>query len=277
MRTPAIHRILLDALSLLISFIWLLPVLWMVSTAFKPNGEIFSLPLRWLPQAPTLAQFAGSLRAAPFATYYQNSLLIAGMATVLSLLVASMAGFAFARLPFAGRGLALGAMLSSTMIPFQVILIPFFILMTTLKLVNTPYGLVLAYVAMFLPFSVFMFRAYFLGLPRELEESARMDGCSWFGVYWRIAMPLARPTIAAVAIYVFVDAWNEFFVALILTNSEAARTLPVGLALLKNDVTGVSWGQVMAGSSMAALPAIIIFLLLQKQMIAGLTGGALKG
>jgi multiple sugar transport system permease protein len=272
-----VKNLLLDVMSVAAAFLWLAPILWMISTAFKPSAEVFQLPLQWLPASPTLEQFTSSLKVAPFGRYYWNSIFIGGAATILILLVASMAGYAFARLPFPGRTLALGGLLSSTMIPFQVLLIPFFILMTTLKLVNTPYGLVLAYAAMFLPFSVFMFRAYFLSLPREIEESARIDGCSWFGVYWRIALPLARPTIAAVGIYTFVEAWNEFFVALVLTNREAARTLPVGLALLKNDVNGIGWGQIMASSTMAAIPAIIVFLVLQKQIIAGLSGGAVKG
>ncbi|MBI3709218.1 MAG: carbohydrate ABC transporter permease [Proteobacteria bacterium] len=270
-------RALLDAVSLAIALLWLVPLLWMISTAFKPNPEIFRLPLHWIPEQPTLEQFWSSLRVAPFGRYYANSLFVGGLSTLLTLLFASMAGYAFARLPFRGRAALLGGMLSSTMIPFQVLLIPFFILMTALKLVNTPYGLVLAYVALYLPFAVFMFRAYFLSLPREIEESARIDGCSWFGVYWRIALPLARPTIAAVGIYTFVEAWNEFFVALVLTNRTATRTLPVGLALLRNDVNGISWGQVMAGSVMACVPAIIVFLLLQRQMIAGLSRGAVKG
>lgn len=272
-----VARVLLDAVSLAIALLWLVPLLWMISTAFKPNPEIFRLPLHWIPEQPTLEQFWSSLRVAPFGRYYANSLFVGGLSTLLTLLFASMAGYAFARLPFRGRALLLGGMLSSTMIPFQVLLIPFFILMTALKLVNTPYGLVLAYVALYLPFAVFMFRAYFLSLPREIEESARIDGCSWFGVYWRIALPLARPTIAAVGIYTFVEAWNEFFVALVLTNRTATRTLPVGLALLRNDVNGISWGQVMAGSVMACVPAIIVFLLLQRQMIAGLSRGAVKG
>jgi ABC-type glycerol-3-phosphate transport system permease component len=197
--------------------------------------------------------------------------------TLIVLAVASMAGYSLARLPFRGRSLFLGGILSSAMIPFQVLLIPFFILMTTLRLVNTPGGLVLAYLVLYLPFSVFMFRAYFLELPREIEESARIDGCSWLGVWWRIALPTARPAIATVGIYTFIESWNEFFLALVLTNSQTMRTLPVGLAMLRNDVVGISWGEMMASSLMAGAPAMIVFIILQRQLIAGLTGGAVKG
>jgi ABC-type glycerol-3-phosphate transport system permease component len=270
-------RLALDAASLAIGFLWLAPILWMLSTALKPSAEIYSVPPYWIPTRPTLTHFASSLAAAPFGLYSLNSVLVAGVTTLLTVLAASMAGYALARLPYRGRWFVMGGMLSSTMIPFQVLLIPFFILLTALKLVNTRAGLVLAYVTIMLPFAVFMFRAYFLDLPREVEESARLDGCSWLGVYWRIALPLARPAIAAVGIYTFIESWNEFFIAFVLTNSQSMRTLPVGLALLRNEVQGIDWGQVMAGSVMAAIPAIAVFLVLQRQIIAGLTGGAIKG
>lgn len=267
----------MSALCLAIAVVWAVPFGWMISTAFKPSAEIFKLPLHWIPEQPTLENFTKTLSAAPFGTYYLNSALVATSTTLLVLLIASMAGYALARLKFAGGGAILGALLSTTMIPFQVMLIPFFILMTSLGLVNTRSGLVLAYLALFLPFCVFMFRAYYANFPREIEESARIDGCSWLGVYWRIALPLAKPVIAAAGIYTFIEAWNEFFVALILTNRDAMRTLPVGLAQLQNDVYGISWGDIMAGSVLAGVPAMIVFLIMQRQIVSGLTSGAVKG
>jgi hypothetical protein len=143
-RRARVGQIVLDALSVAIAFVWLAPVLWMLSTAFKSNPEIFRLPLHWIPEQPTFAQFTSALKAAPFGRYYMNSLFVGATSTLATLLFASMAGYAFARLSFPGRTAALAGMLSSTMIPFQVLLIPFFILMTTLKLVNTPFGLILA-------------------------------------------------------------------------------------------------------------------------------------
>ena len=267
----------MSALCLAVAALWSVPFGWMISTAFKPSAEIFRLPLHWIPEQPTLENFNKTLSKAPFDLYYFNSIFVSVTTTLLVLLIASMAGYALARLTFAGRGVILAALLSTTMIPFQVMLIPFFILMTSLRLVNTRSGLILAYIALFLPFCVFMFRAYFANLPREIEESARIDGCSWFGVYWRIALPLAKPVIAAAGIYTFIEAWNEFFVALILTNRDAMRTLPVGLALLRNDVYGISWGDIMAGSVLAGVPAMIVFLIMQRQIVSGLTSGAVKG
>lgn len=273
----ALQRGLADFMMLAVGTLWLLPFLWMLSTALKPTPEIYAVPPAWVPTAPTFDHFAAAWGAAPFARYYLNSALVASATTLLVLLIASMAGYAFARLSFRGRNVLFGGILASTMIPFQVLLIPFFILMTTLRLVNTPGGLLLAYLTLYLPFAVFMLRAYFLELPREIEESARIDGCSWLGVWWRIALPTARPALATVGIYTFIEAWNEFFLALVLTSSQTMRTLPVGLALLRNDVAGLSWGAIMASSLMAGAPAILVFIVLQRQLVAGLTGGAVKG
>lgn len=276
-RRSPLGNLLINAMTLLLGVVWVLPFLWMVSTAMKTKPEIFSSPPAWLPHSFNFDNFITAWNAAPFATYYLNSFLVASVTTAVTLLIASMGGYALARLPFRGRNVMLGGMLGTTMIPFQVLLIPFFILMTTLRLVNTPWGLVLAYVAIFLPFAVFMFRAYFLDLPREIEESARIDGCSWFGVYWRIALPTARPAIAAVGIYTFIEAWNEFFIALIMTSNDSVRTLPVGLAMFNENGIGISWGELMASSITATVPAIIVFTIMQRQIIAGLTGGAVKG
>lgn len=275
-RSPLVTAFL-NTLTILIGAIWLAPFFWMVSTALKTREEIFQSPPAWLPRSFNLDNFISAWNGAPFANYYINSFLVASVTTVFTVLVASMGGYALARLPFPGRNAALGGMLSTTMIPFQVLLIPFFILMTTLRLVNTPWGLVLAYITIFLPFAVFMFRAYFMDLPREVEESARMDGCSWFGVYWRIALPNARPAIAAVGIYTFIESWNEFFIALVMLSSDTMRTLPVGLAMFNEGGVGISWGELMASSMTATIPAVVVFMIMQRQIIAGLTGGAVKG
>lgn len=275
-RSPLVETAI-NLLTILLSLVWLAPFFWMVSTAMKSKAEIFTSPPNWLPATLNFDNFITAWEAAPFATYYLNSFLVAAATTLLTLLIASMGGYALARLPFPGRNLIIGGMLTTTIIPFQVLLIPFFILMTALKLVNSPVGLVLAYVAIILPFAVFMFRAYFMDLPREIEESARIDGCSWLGVYWRIALPTARPAIAAVGIYTFIESWNEFFIALIMTSNDALRTLPVGLAMFNENGIGISWGELMASSITATVPAVIVFLLMQRQLIAGLTGGAVKG
>jgi ABC-type glycerol-3-phosphate transport system permease component len=276
-RRPVAVTALTNIVTVIIALIWIVPFLWMLSTALKTKPEIFTYPPQWLPKSLYLQNFISAFEAAPFGTYYLNSFIVGLVTTIATVLAASMAGYAMARLPYRGRNVVIAGMLSTTMIPFQVLLIPFFILMTALHLVNTLPGLILAYLAIFLPFAVFMFRAYFLDLPREVEEGARLDGCSWFGVYWRIALPLARPAIAAVAIYTFIESWNEFFIALIMTSDDDKHTLPVGLALFLNQSAGMDWGQTMASSVAASVPAVVVFMIMQRQIIAGLTGGAVKG
>ncbi|HEY4202605.1 MAG TPA: carbohydrate ABC transporter permease [Devosiaceae bacterium] len=270
-------RLLINVVTVVVGLVWILPFLWMLSTALKTKPEIFHFPPQWLPNSLYLGNFTAAFEAAPFGLYYLNSFIIAAVTTVLTVLAASMAGYAMARLPYRGSNVVIAGLLATTMIPFQVLLIPFFITMTALHLVNTLPGLILAYLAIFLPFAIFMFRAYFADMPREVEESARMDGSSWFGVYWRIAMPMARPAVAAVAIYTFIESWNEYFIALTMTSSDERRTLPVGLAAFLNQSAGIDWGQLMASSVAASVPAVIVFLIMQRQIIAGLTGGAVKG
>ena len=267
----------LDAVSGVVGLIWLLPLITALLTAIKPTAEIYAAHFTWLTTHPTFSHFIEAWQRAPFGRYYLNSLVVAISATVLTLLVGSMAGYALARLQFPGRNILSGGMLATTMVPFQVLLIPFFILLTALHLVNSLAGLVVAYVAILLPVAIFMLTGFMRHLPREVEESARVDGCSWFGIWWRIAVPMSRPAMAAVGIYAFIESWREFFIALVMTNSQAMRTVPVGLALFRSDMPGVTWGEIMASALTAAVPALIVFLLLQRQFIAGLTEGAVKG
>jgi ABC-type glycerol-3-phosphate transport system permease component len=267
----------LDAVSAAITLVWLLPLLTMALTAIKPAVEIYGAGFSWVTTHPTLGNFVAAWRVAPFGRYFLNSTIVACSATLLVLLIGSMAAFALTRLNFAGRGVLFLGILATTMIPFQVLLIPFFILLTALGLVNSLAGLTLAYVAILLPFAVFMLTGFMRHLPREIEESARVDGCSWFGIWWRICLPLSRPALAAVGIYAFIESWKEFFIALVMTNSQQTRTVPVGLALFRSDLPGIGWGEVMASALTAGAPAIIVFLLLQRQFISGLTEGAVKG
>jgi len=267
----------LDVASGVVGLVWLLPFITALLTAIKPTAEIYAAHFTWLTTHPTLSHFAEAWRRAPFGRYYLNSLIVATSATALTLLIGSMAGYALARMQFPGRGVLFGGILATTMVPFQVLLIPFFILLTALHLVNSLGGLVVAYVAILLPVAIFMLTGFMRHLPREVEESARVDGCSWFGIWWRIALPMSRPAMAAVGIYAFIESWREFFIALVMINSQDMRTVPVGLALFRSDTPGVTWGEIMASALTAAVPALVVFLLLQRQFISGLTEGAVKG
>jgi ABC-type glycerol-3-phosphate transport system permease component len=276
-RTARRANAALDTLSAAIGLVWLLPLITALLTAIKPTAEIYSDTFSWITTHPTLVHFAEAWKQAPFGRYYVNSLIVATAATALTLLIGSMAAYALSRLEFPGRRVLFGGILATTMVPFQVLLIPFFILLTALHLVNSLGGLIVAYVAILLPFSIFMLAGFMKNLPREIEESARVDGCSWFGIWWRIALPMSRPALAAVGIYAFIESWREFFVALVMTNSQEMRTVPVGLALFRADVPGITWGEIMASALTAGVPALAVFLLLQRQFISGLTEGAVKG
>lgn len=276
-RRHAAWRLALDAGSLLLALVWLMPLVTMVLTAFKPDSEINSAAFSWLPRSATLAHFGRAWQVAPFGRFYGNSLLVATTATLVVLVIGSMAAFALCRLRFVGQRVLLGAILSTTMVPFQILLIPFFILLTALGLVNSLAGLVIAYVAIFLPFAIFMLTGFMRHLPREVEESARVDGCSWLGIWWRIALPMSRPALAAVGVYTFVECWKEFFIALVMTNNQSVRTIPVGLALFRTDQPGIGWGEIMASALTAGMPAVVVFVMLQRWFIAGLTEGAVKG
>ena len=271
------RRLAWDALSLILAAAWLLPLATMALTAIKPDSEINTPQFSWVPHAPTLAHFGRAWHLAPFGRFYANSIMVAAATTLIVLVIGSMAAFALCRLQFRGQRLLLGAIMSTTMVPFQVLLIPFFILLTTLGLVNSLLGLVMAYVAILLPFAIFMLVGFMRHLPREVEESARVDGCSWLGVWWRIGLPMSRPALAAVGVYTFVECWKEFFIALVMTNSQSIRTIPIGLALFRTDQPGIGWGEIMAGALTAGLPAVLVFVAMQRWFIAGLTDGAVKG
>jgi len=276
-RASAPKKALIDMITGAVAFVWLVPFLTMLLTAVKPTDEIYASAFSWVPHGFTLEHFSNAWKAAPFAHYYLNSCIVACGTTVLTLLIASMAAFALCRLSFPGRRFLLLGVLAPTMVPFQVLLIPYFILLTALGLVNSILGLIVAYLAIFLPFSIFILAGFMRHLPREVEESARVDGCSWFGIWWRTCVPMSRPALAAVGIYTFVESWKEFFVALVLTTGQTARTVPVGLALFRTDAPGVSWGEIMASAVTSSLPAVLVFLLLQRHFISGLTQGAVKG
>lgn len=210
----------------------------------------------------------------PFGRYYLNSLLVAITVTLGQLLTSSMAAFAFARLHFPGRDKLFFLYLATLMIPAQVTMIPLFILMTELKLVDTYWALILP--PMFSAYGTFMLRQFFLTLPHELEEAARIDGCGYWLIYWKIILPLSKPALATLGVFTFMGAWNSFVWPLIMTNSDSMRTLPVGLAAFNGQYT-TEWSLLMAGSAMMILPLLAVFIFGQRFFVKGIQLGAVKG
>jgi multiple sugar transport system permease protein len=251
------------------------PFLWVVSTSFKSPLDVFSLPPNWLPPSPTFDNYVTVWQQIPFANFYLNSLEIAGLATVGQLITCSLAAYAFARLQFPGRGLIFGILLASLMVPIQVTIIPLYVMMRDLNLINTPWSLILP--GIISPFGIFLLRQFFLAIPTELVEAARIDGAGHPQIFLRIFVPLSIPALATLAIFTFNYYWNDFFRPLIFLNSVDRMTIPLGLVIIQGQYGGGSPAIVMAGVCLALVPVFIVFLVGQRYLIEGITLTGLKG
>jgi len=257
-----------------LAIIWIMPILWMIDTAFKPSPEIFTVPPRWIPSYLTLEHVKEVLTKWPFVRWLINSLVVATTATLISLIVSVLAGFSFARLQWVGRNFVFITFLSSMFIPWQVNVIPLYFIMHRLNLLNTYPAIFLPIVAM--PIGIFLLRQFFLNIPQSLEDAARLDGCGSLRVLWHIILPVSRPALGAMAIYMFIFSWNEFFWSMIALQRSNMLTLPIGLKALQG-AYDINYGLLMAASFLAVLPALIIFLVLQKKIIRGIAFTAGKG
>ena len=252
------------------------PIGWMLSTSLKPTTEIFKMPPAWIPDAPTLEPYGELFAKGNFARYLFNSLLVALATTGISVLVSSMAGYAFARLPFRGKKAVLFGILTAQMIPGVLFLLPIFTLLRQLHLLDTYWALILANVTFALPFSIWMMYGFYRGIPRDLEEAAWVDGVGVGGTFFRVILPMALPGLASCAIFSFLTAWDEFVFALSLTTSDELRTLPVGLYNFIGQF-GIEWNYLMAGAVLVTLPAMVFFALFQNYILRGFLSGAVKG
>lgn len=262
-----VRRMLAYALVTLGAVVMVAPFLWMLSTAFKSGGSIFDYPPTWVPDPFTLEHFREVWTVVPFDRYLFNSLFVAVGVTVGEVLTSALAAYAFARLRFPGRDAMFLLYLATLMIPGQVTIIPNFILMRYLGWINTYQGLIIP--TAFTAFGTFLLRQYFLSIPRELEEAARVDGASYFEVWWRIILPLASPAIATLGVFSFMGAWNSFLWPFIMVSTSEMRTLTVALRSLQSEY-GTEWGMMMAGSLIAMLPMLVIFLFAQRYFVRGI-------
>jgi len=251
----------------------LVPFYWMLNTSLKLEADVFAYPPEWIPQPATLVHYVEVWTRLPFARFLLNSLLVAAMITLSNVFFCTLAGYTFAKLRFPGRDKIFFVLLMTLMVPFQVNLIPLYKLMDLFKWLDTYWALIVPGATSV--FGMYLMRQYILSIPDELMDSARVDGCSEFGIFWRIVAPLSLPGVATLAIFTFMGAWTDFLWPMIVTSSMDMRTLPVGIALLQEYHT-TNWTQTMAGSAIAALPMIIVFLFMQRQFIEGLTAGAVK-
>jgi multiple sugar transport system permease protein len=271
-RSPA--SIAAFVVALLFAIVWLIPLLWALATALKPDAETTLAPARWFGTKVTLDAFDTVISGGDIWRWYFNSALVSTVVTILTVLLSSMAAFAFSRVRFRGREILYFLIAAGLVVPFQALIVPLFETMQTFKMVDTYWGMILPQVAA--PIAVLIYKRFFDGIPRDLEESARLDGASTWRVYWQIWMPLAKPATAAVAIFTFVTSWNNFLWPFIITSAGALQTVPVGLATVQS-FYGAQYAQVMALSLLGALPLLIAFILFQRQIVEGISSTGLKG
>jgi len=266
-------RIVLYAFLVLSAFVVLLPVIWMVFTSVKPERDIVTHPSELIPTHWTLDNYRQVLEQIPFARQFLNTVVFAGGVTVFSLLFDSMTAYALARLDFPGKKVLFLLVLLFLMVPSQVTLVPVYQLIAKLGLVNTFPGLIMPRATN--AFGIFFLRQFFLGLPNDMSEAARIDGASEWRIYWQIILPLARPALLTLGLFHFMYNWNDLLWPLVLTTTSTMQTLPAGLALFTGEHV-VQYGLVMAGATMAMLPMIVAFLLVQRRFIEGIATTGIK-
>lgn len=259
----------------LIAGVMLLPLLWLVSTAFKSAGEdIFRFPPQFIPAQPTLSNFVKVWQANPFGQYLLNSTLVAGLTVGLNLLFCALAAYPLARLEFQGKQLVFTLIVATILIPFQIVMIPLYILAVKLGLRNSYLGLI--FPALASAFGIFLLRQAFQGVPKELEEAARMDGCTELGIWWHVMLPSIRPALVTLAIFVFIGAWSDFLWPLLILDRPELYTLPLGVAKLAGAFS-LDWRLIAAGSVISVAPILLFFGFMQRYIVPTEAGSGVKG
>jgi putative chitobiose transport system permease protein len=258
-----------------IALVMLLPLLWLVSTAFKsPTENIFQFPPQFIPAQPTLNNFVKVWQTNPFGRYLFNSVLVAILTVTLNLLFCSLAAYPLARLTFRGREALFILVVATILIPFQIVMIPLYILTVQLGLRNTYLGIIFPAIAS--AFGIFLLRQAFLGVPKELEEAARVDGCTELGIWWHIMLPSVRPALVTLAIFVFIGSWSDFLWPLIVLDRPEYYTLPLGVAKLAGAFS-LDWRLIAAGSVISIAPILLFFTVMQRYIVPTESGSGVKG
>lgn len=280
-KTPVykLGRAFIYVLCIVLAVLFLFPIVWSAISSLKPPAEASAIPPTFLPSQIDIRNY---IKLNEYGrgvwNYVGNSVGTALMTVLGSTVLSTLAGYGFSRFRFRGKNVLFVLILMTLMIPFQSILIPLFLILTGLKLQNTLFGLALVYITFQLPFGVFIMRNSFDSVPREIEEAALLDGCTPFSMLYRVMLSIVRPGVITVGIYAFLNSWNEFLAALIFMTKETSFTLPILLTSVRSGYYGaIDWGALQAGLMVTILPCIIIFLVLQRYYIGGLTGGATKG
>lgn len=269
-----VRRALLYVVMIVLSLTMLVPFVWMISASLKYEGDVFTFPIQWIPENIRWENYADVFERIPFATYYRNSLIVAGSITLLQVITCSMSAYSLSKIDYPERNKIFLTYLCTLMVPYQVIMIPQFLVIKNLHLVDTLASVIL--IAAFSAFGVFLFRQFFLSIPDSISDAARVDGCSEFQIYARIIMPLSKPAIASLVIFTFVSAWNDFLGPLIYLNSDSVKTIQLGIQSFAS-IYNTEYALIMAAATMAIVPIIIIFLLCQDKFIEGIASTGVKG
>lgn len=252
------------------------PALWILFTSLKTESELTQKPITYWPHEPTIANFISAFQDQPLLTFLTNSLIVAGLSTLLSLFISALAAYAIARLRLRFRGLILTAIIGVSMFPLVTLMVPLFEIMRSLGLLNSYWALVLPYTVLNLPICTLMMVSFFQDIPRDIENAAMLDGCTRLSALWRIVLPLAAPGVATAAILAFVNSWDEFLLALSMNSAVAYRTLPVGIQLYQGEFA-FPWPIISAALVVAIVPIVVLIVIFQEKVVSGLTSGGLKG
>jgi N,N'-diacetylchitobiose transport system permease protein len=275
-RRSVARRWALNATGLVVFAVMIFPVYWMVTTAFKPGSEIFADTPVWFPWHPTLSNFGDAIHRPHFWAAVKNSLVIVSVVVAASLVLAFLAALALAKFRFYGRRAFIVLIIAVQMIPLNALIIPIYLVLSKAHQVDKLTGVIVTYMTFVLPFTIWTLRGFMIGVPRELEEAAQVDGSTRFGAFVRILLPLIGPGLVATSIFAFIQAWNEYIMAYVLLHDPTKQTLTVWLAAFTTS-RGTAWGPLMAGATLTALPVVVFFALVQRKVAFGLTAGAVRG
>ncbi len=266
-----------NAVGLAVFVVMVFPVFWMISTAFKSNDQIVGLEPTWFPLHPTLSHFRDAIHKPFFWEDVKNSLIVVTVTVAISIVLAFLAAIALARYKFGGRKLFVVLVIGIQMLPQAGLIIPLYVVLARYHQVNALSGLIVTYMTFVLPFCVWTLRGFLLGIPKELEESAMVDGSTRVGVFLKILLPLMGPGLVATSVFAFITTWNEYIFARVLLNDQSKQTVTVWLSYFLGSSRHTDWGALMAASTLTAIPVVVFFLLVQRRIAFGLTAGAVKG
>jgi len=266
-----------NAVGLAIFVVMVFPVFWMISTAFKSNEQIVSLSPTWFPLHPTLQHFRDAMNKPFFWVDVRNSLIVVCVTVAISIVLAFLAAVALARYGFAGRKLFVVLVIGIQMLPQAGLIIPLYVVLARYHQTNALTGLIITYMTFVLPFCVWTLRGFLLGIPKDLEEAAMVDGSTRLGVFIKILLPLMGPGLVATSVFAFITTWNEYIFARVLLNDQSKQTVTVWLSYFLGSSRHTDWGALMAASTLTAIPSVVFFLLVQRRIAFGLTSGAVRG